>query len=642
MNSRLQSLNSPLIILVLLCVLPSITLRPLWFTALALILVSYRFYLDFTHRKMPPKWIQIPVQFAVGLAVWQHYRSVFGDEAAGTWLTLLTCLKLFELKVKRDYFITALLCFLVLMSVMLLDQGLLLSLFMFGCSLAILVFMYALEEEQWQWSSLKKYLMRPAGTLMKTLPLMALIFVLFPRFSTGFGTTNKATAKTGMSDNLRPGSVAAIIPSDELIFRATFLHGTPMRQNLYWRGAVLDQVNGMEWDRSSNQQGTRAPFPAEDGDDIEIYLEPGSERFLFTLDNTHTISWPNELYKNRIVLREGGIFELPASLQMRERYFLQLSEEFEVAQDLSKYLEVDSPPSKEMAAYLEKYKGLSEYQIVSKLMDHFLEGGYVYSLSPPQVETADEFFFKSKEGFCEHFAGTTARILRYLKIPSRVVVGFQGGSPSFLENYITVRGHDAHAWLEYYSADGKRWRRLDPTAQVAPARLTQGSQGFASREWVPAWVPGDWAKVYLRSRAFVDEVEAAWISALLRFDLSKQKELLAKLGMEAVLFRALPVFLILAIILMLAVMYFLEAQGREPLSVEEGLYRQLLRALKRFKVSKSPNEGPVALFHKIEQQSPELAEDVEPIMDALMQARFGGRKMTGKEARQVRKWIRAL
>lgn len=643
MNSRLQTLNSPLILLVLICVLPALTLRPLWFSFFAVALVIYRFWLNSVHRKMPPRAIQVAVQLLVAVAVWQHYHSIFGDEAAGTWLTLLTCLKLFELRTKRDYFITALLCYLVLMSVMLLDQTLLLSIFMLFASLLILVFLYALEEEFWDWGRWRKYFWRPAGTLLKALPLLVLIFVLFPRFTTGFGATGKSMAKTGMSDSLKPGSVAAIIPSDELIFRATFLEGKPVRQNLYWRGAVLDHVNGMDWQRGSAERLDHAPFPLEGKDEIEIYLEPSADRFLFALDNTRTISSPNEVWRNRIVLREGGIFELPQPLQMRERYFLQPADgDSFMTIDSEQYLQTDEPPSPEMKQFLSKFKGMNEFQIVGALMDHFLSHGYVYSLQPPEAKSVDDFFFKTKEGFCEHYAGATAKILRYLKIPSRVVVGFQGGSPSFLENFITVRSHDAHAWLEYYSSDAKRWRRLDPTMQVAPARLTMGSEGFATQEWMPTWVPSDWARAYMKARAFVDEIEATWISALLRFDLAKQRELLAKLGMEAVLFRALPVFLILAVILMLAVLYFLEAQGRERLSPEERLYRHFLGVLKRFKVTKSIYEGPLTLMTRIESRDAKLAEQALPILNSLIEARFGIKRLSGSEARRIKKQIRIL
>lgn len=643
MKSKLQSLTSPLCFLVFLCVLPSLTLRPLWFSVLALVLIAYRLWLDSTSRPMPPRLVQVVVQVAVGLTVWQHYRSVFGDEAAGTWLTLLTCLKLFELKVKRDYFITALLCFLVLMSVMLLDQGLLLSLFMLACALMILIFLYALEEGTWEWSKWRKIFARPIGTLMKTVPLMVVIFVLFPRFSTGFGSTSKNMAKTGMSDNLRPGSVAAIVPSDELIFRATFLEGKPLRQHLYWRGAVLDQVSGMDWDRTSEGNAVRAPFAVDGRDEIEIYLEPGSGRFLFSLDNTHTVSVPNELYRNRVLLREGGIFELPQAPQVRERYFLQSSDsQFEGNIDRKRYLQVDEEPSEQMREFLTRFQGLNEYQVISQLMKHFLNGGFVYSLQPPEIRTIDDFFFKTREGFCEHFAGTTAKILRYLKIPTRVVVGFQGGSPSFLENYISVRGHDAHAWLEYYHAEAKRWRRLDPTMQVAPQRLTLGSQEYQAQEWMPVWMPDDWGRVYMKARAFVDEVEAAWISTLLRFDLSRQKQLLAQLGMEAVLYRALPVFLILAIIFVLAVLYFVEAQGREALSREERLYRLFQRVLKRWKIAKAPQEGPLTLLKRMEEISPNLAEEAAPILVELIQVRYGGQELSAQKARQLRKRILAL
>ena len=44
---------------------------------------------------------------------------------------------------------------------------------------------------------------------------------------------------------------------------------------------------------------------------------------------------------------------------------------------------------------------------------------------------------------------------------------------------------------------------------------------------------------------------------------------LAKLGMEDSLFRALPVFLLLAIALILAILYFIEARRREPIPLDE-------------------------------------------------------------------------
>ena len=60
------------------------------------------------------------------------------------------------------------------------------------------------------------------------------------------------------------------------------------------------------------------------------------------------------------------------------------------------------------------------------------------------VKTIEDFLLKTRVGFCEHFAGATATLLRAMDIPARVIVGFQGGTPSLLDNYVSVRAHDAH------------------------------------------------------------------------------------------------------------------------------------------------------------------------------------------------------
>src|SRR5262249_44531037 len=152
-------------------------------------------------------------------------------------------------------------------------------------------------------------------------------------------------------------------------------------------------------------------------------------------------------------------------------------------------------------------------------------------------------------------------------------------------------------------------------AEVEPLRLAQGSETYleSGRELMPRWMPAGWLRSFLRTRAFMDEVEANWTGFLLRFDLARQKELLSKLGVEGVLFRALAVFLLLSLALILSVLYFLEAQRREPLSADEKIYRQLLEILKKWQIQKTPQEGPATLMSKVRSFHPALAVQVEPI-----------------------------
>ncbi|MBX3021288.1 MAG: DUF3488 domain-containing transglutaminase family protein [Bdellovibrionales bacterium] len=634
----LKHLTLPLILLVGINVLPSIYLRPLWSVIFCSVLLGYRLWLHLIDAKMPPRPLMVVIQLTVAVAIWQHYTSFFGDEAAGTFLTLLTCLKVYELRAKRDYFITVVLCFLVLMSALLLDQTLVMTLFLLADLILLTTYMFALEEEAWRWKGWKTSL-RPALVLTaKALPLMAVIFILFPRFSTGFGTGPNVQAKTGVTDSLKPGSVSNLIDSDELVFRATFLDGMmPPRQSLYWRGAVLDTVDGLDWTRSQNDTRLR-PRPIGDPGEIEVYLEMGFEKFLFSLDDTATLDFPKG---TRLTQRDGRIFELDQPLQSRQRYYIHAAEErpTEII-DEERYLQMADKPSEKMRELITKLRQPTTAGSVRAIQQRFNDGGFAYSMQPPPVSSVDEFLFKTRTGFCEHYAGTMATLLRHMDIPARVVVGFQGGTPSFLDNYITVRAQDAHAWVEYYDRGTRRWLRVDPTAQVDPLRISEGSQSYLKEN--VSWIPKSILKLFENGRTVFDEIDASWSGFLLRFDLAKQKELLEKLGMEGVLYRALPVFLILAIVLILAVLYYFEAQRREPVSPEESLYRLFLRRLKGWRLEKRANEGPMDLLKRIESANPEFGAEVRPILDELIQVRFAGRKLEARRHNALRSAIKKL
>lgn len=91
-------------------------------------------------------------------------------------------------------------------------------------------------------------------------------------------------------------------------------------------------------------------------------------------------------------------------------------------------------------------------------------GGFVYDerpgAPPSGVPPLAHFATTGRAGYCQHFAGTMALMLRLLGVPSRVAVGFSSGSRS--EGEWVVTDHDAHAWVEVWLA-GHGWMAFDPT-----------------------------------------------------------------------------------------------------------------------------------------------------------------------------------
>ena len=90
-------------------------------------------------------------------------------------------------------------------------------------------------------------------------------------------------------------------------------------------------------------------------------------------------------------------------------------------------------------------------------------GGFTYSEQPgatPGLPPLAGFIVDTKIGYCQHFAGGMALMLRLLGIPARVATGFVPGQ--YRDGVWQVTDHDAHAWVEVWFR-GYGWLPFDPT-----------------------------------------------------------------------------------------------------------------------------------------------------------------------------------
>ena len=80
------------------------------------------------------------------------------------------------------------------------------------------------------------------------------------------------------------------------------------------------------------------------------------------------------------------------------------------------------------------------------------ETRFTYSEDPPQDDASlpplVDFLINTHEGFCQHFAGAMAVMLRTLGIPARVAVGYTEGHLDPTTRTYTVLDRDAHSWVE--------------------------------------------------------------------------------------------------------------------------------------------------------------------------------------------------
>jgi hypothetical protein len=105
------------------------------------------------------------------------------------------------------------------------------------------------------------------------------------------------------------------------------------------------------------------------------------------------------------------------------------------------------------------------YVAVVALEAWFRSGRFVYDESPPVWRTVPpliDFVTRHRHGYCQHFAGAMALMLRYLGIPARVGAGFTTGRYNDERGEWTVTDKNAHTWVEAWFA-GYGWLPFDPT-----------------------------------------------------------------------------------------------------------------------------------------------------------------------------------
>lgn len=117
----------------------------------------------------------------------------------------------------------------------------------------------------------------------------------------------------------------------------------------------------------------------------------------------------------------------------------------------------------------------SEFAVVRRVEDYLLRQErfrYTTDVGPPGNEPLLEFLFHTHAGYCQHFAGAAALLLRVAGVPTRVVVGFATGEGIGHDDW-AVRDEDAHAWIEVYFP-GVGWVPFNPTPASAPADVSPG------------------------------------------------------------------------------------------------------------------------------------------------------------------------
>mgnify|MGYP002780999566 CR=1 FL=1 len=603
MNSRL---NYQIAVLTF-CFLPHVSEMPVWASAFGFVFLALALFTSFSGRQILKKPILHFLTLALPIATYAQFGTLLGPEPASTLLTMLVALKLHEIRSPRDEKVVMTLNVLVVMTWLLFSQSLFTTSYMILALLLVGVGFMSLQSPDRRVLSLLASTPRRIGLdVLVALPLFLVFFFFFPRFSTPLSNifANQQT-RVGFSDDLTPGAWADLVQSDEVAFRVLFTE--PVRTSqLYWRGLVLHQTDGFSWTRGREANFVAETVPGSSETrtiDYEIILEPRYGRTLFHLEQPLHLEIKDRQVRNRVLNRETHYsLAMPniarLSLQGRSRLTADGTQESFAPHDLQ-IPENISQEVRDLAARL-KAAPLSRdpLAISDEVLDFFRESGFQYTTTTPEMPRIDDFLFRVKAGFCEHYAAAYSLLMRLNGIPARVVIGFQGGEYNNYGNYLVIRDRNAHAWSEIF-VNGRGWIRVDPTTAVNAARIETGD--YLNPLFAGLDRNSFFAQVLQSSLTYFEAVNTRYILFLLDYTSETQIAWLERLGLKNVSKKTIwAVFFFTLAPLLVLMLYLVRKRPKNlnPLSVSFKAIKARLES-SGFKVSH--HWGPQTILQKIDE-----------------------------------------
>ena len=544
-----------LLLVITAVVLPQMAHLPLWCSGLVAGVLVWRGILAWKSKPLPSRWWLFVLLIVAVAATLATHKTILGRDAGVTLLVILLALKTLELRAQRDAFVVFFLSFFCMLSNFLFSQSLLTA---FAMLVALMGLLTALVNAHMPVGKPPLITAAKIAGKMALLgaPIMVVLFILFPRLAPLWGTPGgHLQGKSGLSANMRVGTIANLALDDSIAMRIKFEGKPPAGRDVYIRGPVLSSFDGREWlplkdgNQTANLRVTGQPI------NYEVTLEPNNKPWLFVVDAAAAApTLPG--YELRMTSDLQWLTKRPITelVRYKAQSYTQFSYGPEKQElNLQNYVELPAgynPRTLQMAADIRRDARFAEADAASltkEVMQKLRTGGYEYTLEPGLYgdNTADEFWFDRKAGFCEHIASAFVVLMRALDVPARIVTGYQGGEYNEVDGYWVVRQSDAHAWVEVWRAGNTvkpgSWIRVDPTSAVAPQRIDSLQRLAAPSGVFGSAIASLWSNTLgisgyhplLQMRAVWDAVNNTWNQKILNYTEAKQLSLLKNLGFSS-------------------------------------------------------------------------------------------------------------
>ncbi len=636
----------------LLTLVPHVVQFPLWLSVTVVGAMVLRSIIEAYRLPLPSTaFCGILAIVLLGLILVQFGGTVVGRDPGTAFTAGLLAIKFYELRGPRDVALIIFSCFFMVMSALLYSQVLELFIYCLIMMWVLTALLVRVHTGDLPHDRLLRMLGKSGIIFLQALPLALFLFFFFPR-STGTFSLPLGESPIGLTDTVAPGSIAKLAQNESEAMYVRFTSGNvPATETMYWRAMVLWEYKNGTWtpgDPAAFEPRAEPPAtPGPDRIDQEITVYRDNQKWLFALDVPVSVPvnkaeppfWATLLDGDIVQLRYGKLdhtarYDVTSSttradekLTLEERKSATRLPDDQIDQSV-----------RDLADDL--HQGLSdgqEQEYIYKVLHHFRHEGFVYSTTPgiQGPNWLPVFLFKTKTGFCEHFASAFAVLMRLKNIPARLVVGYQGADYNPYADHYIVSQSNAHAWDEVWVAAKKHWVRVDPTALLAMAeeglpanpssdagdtlsiQVAHHRPAF-SEAWLPAWARDGLKEMQLRR----EQVETDWDNLVFSYDPDAQSRLAQTLGFgRKAGFELLLVCLVTGGICLIV---FQKWMARKPPATPvENLYAAFCRTMARRGIPRAAWEGPLAYTERVAEAFPDDKLAIQRVGSIVSYARYG-------------------
>ena len=476
-------------------------------------------------------------------------------------LYILLLFKFLETQ-KKDYFFFVALSIFVTIANLINNQNLLSSLISGASAIATILLLYLINQKELINLNIQN-LKRIVLISVFTVPIIILTYLFFPRAEVKVSLFANKSNNLGIPDKISLGSFQQITLEDEDVFNVKFVERVNQSQ-LYFRVKTFEMLDQLKNWKSINTKVTfknNNAFIQRSKDQLkyDLILFNHGKNWIPVLDYTVPRAYDFKFDSYNLTYR------LNQKMNAKKKFAFYAQSISPVTylniKEKSYYLQIPNTVDSKLIAWAKDNKiNKSELEFAEFLMDHFKSQNYFYNLKPnPIGNNYSKFFFETKEGYCEYFAGTMALLLRAADIPSRIVTGYYGGRYNNLGDFYTFSQEDAHSWIEVW-INNTGWIRFDPTQVIPPSNIKNTINSFEREENNIGIEQNEFVKFFGDKglNLWVKYIDYQWTNFLINYDSNQRSKLISQIKSldQTTIFEIIKYIILSITLLIFAMMLF--------------------------------------------------------------------------------------